>query len=124
MAIKHRKLKLTGQRTKWVQGRDVNLRGTPTRMNPQTMNVIAGEVVVMFDKMQSDVYNQLTRLFKTPTAKNSIQETEQVQSLVDAGMVTVAMDASISAQAIELTNKLVTKWTDRFNLSVIAGLTE
>lgn len=115
MPIKHRKLKLTGQRTKWVQGREVSLRGTPTRMNPQTMNSIADEVIVMFDKMQADVYSQLTRLFKTPTAKNSIVETERVDSLDNAGMVTTAMDASISSQAIELTNKLVTKWTDRFN---------
>lgn len=116
MPIKHRKLKLTGQRTKWVQGRDANLRGTPTRINPQTVNVIADEVVVMFDKMHKDIYNQVTRLFETPTAKNSIHETEHVQSLEDAGMVSGAgMDASISSQAIELTNKLVTKWTDRFN---------
>lgn len=120
MPIKHRKLKLTGQRTKWVQGREVNLRGTPTRINPQTVNIIADEVVVMFDKMHKDICNQVTRLFETPTAKNSIHETEHVQSLEDAGMVSgvvsgEGMDASISSQAIALTNKLVTKWTDRFN---------
>ncbi len=116
MAIKHRKLKLTGQRTKWVQGRDVNLRGTPTRINPQNVNTMAAPVVEMFEKMHKDIYSQITKLFKTPTAKNSIQKTEQVKSLEDAGMVTgKAMDSSISEQAILLTNKLVTKWTDRFN---------
>lgn len=120
MAVKHRKLKLTGQRTKWVQGRDVNLRGTPTRINPQNVNAMAAPVTEMFDKMHKDVYSQITRLFETSTAKNSIQKTEQVKSLEDAGMVTgtaissVAMDASISEQAIKLTNKLVDKWTKRF----------
>lgn len=120
MPIKHRRLKLSGQRTKWLQGRDTTLRGTPTRINPQTVNLLADEVVQMVDKMHKDVSSQLTKLFATPTAKNSIQKTEQVKSLVDAGMVSgavsgAAMDASISDRAIALTNKLVSKWTDRFN---------
>ncbi len=114
MAIKHKKLKLSGQRTKWLQGRDTTLRGTPTRINPQTVNLLADEVVLMVDKMHKDVSSQLTKLFDTPTAKNSIQKTEQVKSLVDAGMVSTAMDASISSRAIALTDKLVSKWTDRF----------
>lgn len=115
MAIKHRKLKLTGQRTKWLQGRDTTLRGTPTRINPQEVNSLANEVVNMVDKMHKDVSSQLTKLFDTSTAKNSIQKTEKVKSLEDAGMVSTAMDASISFRAIALTDKLVTKWTERFN---------
>lgn len=116
MAIKHRKIKLSGQRTKWLQGRDTTLRGTPTRINPQTVNLLADEVVKMVEKMHKDVESQLTRLFATPTARNSIQATEIVKSLIDAGMATgSAMDASISSRAIALTDKLVSKWSDRFN---------
>ena len=115
MAIKHKKLKLSGQRTVWLKGRDTTLRGTPTRINPQTVNLLADEVVQMVDKMHKDVSSQLIKLFDTPTAKNSIQKTEQVKSLDDAGMVSTAMDASISSRAIALTDKLVTKWTERFN---------
>ena len=115
MAIKHKKLKLSGQRAKWLQGRETTLRGTPTRINPQTVNLLADEVVKMVDKMHKDVDSQLTRLFATPTARNSIQKTERVDSLIDDGMVSgAAMDASISSLAIELTNKLVLKWTKRF----------
>ncbi len=110
--VKHKKLKLSGQRTKWVKGRDVTLRGEPTRMNPQTVNAFANEVTSMVDKMHNDVSSQLVRLFDTPTAKNSIQTTERVASLEEAGAV---MDASISSQAIALTNKLVKKWTKRFD---------
>lgn len=113
--IKHRKLKLTGQRTKWLQGRETTLRGTPTKINPQTVNLYADEVAAMVDKMHKDVSGQINRLFATPTAKNSIQKTEGVASLEDAGMVSAAMDASISSLAIALTNKLVDKWTKRFN---------
>ena len=76
---------------------------------------MADEVVQMVGKMHKDVSSQLTRLFATPTAKNSIQKTEKVESLIDAGMVSgTAMDASISSRAIYLTDKLVTKWTERF----------
>ena len=113
--IKHRKLKLTGQRTKWLKGRDTKLRGEPTRINPQIVNHYASEVTDLFDKMSLDVSNQLKRLFATPTAKNSIQKTEPVASLEDAGMVSTASDASISSEAIALTNKLVKKWTKRFD---------
>jgi len=116
MPVKHRKLKLSGQRTKWLKGRDTTLRGTPTRINPQTVNLLAGEVVKMVDKMNLDVSSQLTKLFASPTAKNSIQKTDKVDSLVDAGMVSgSAMDASISSRAIALTDKLVSKWSERFN---------
>ena len=113
--VKHRKLKLTGQRTKWLKGRETTLRGTPTRINPQAVNLYADEVAVMVDKMHKDVSGQLNKLFATPAAKNSIQKTEEVASLEDAGMVSAAMDASISSMAIALTNKLVAKWTKRFS---------
>ena len=115
MALKHRKLKLSGARTKWLKGRNTMLRGTPTRINPQTVNLLAADVVEMFDKMHLDIRNQLSRLFASPTAKNSIQKTEKVASLEAAGMVSgEAMDASISSLAIALTNKLSSKWTKRF----------
>ena len=116
MPIKHKKLKLSGQRTKWLQGRDATLRGTPTRLNPQTINVLANEVVKMVDKMHLDISSQLEKLFSSTTAKNSIQKTEKVASLEKAGMISgAAMDASISSKAISLTDKLVSKWTKRFN---------
>ncbi len=120
MAIKHSKLKLSGQRTKWVQGRDVSLKGTPTRINPQEVNAIAKEVTALVERMNADLTSQITRLFETSTAKKSIQKTDEVASLEEAGMVStasdgVAMDASISSLAIVLTNKLVAKWTKRFD---------
>lgn len=116
MAIKHSKLKLSGQRTKWVQGRDVSLKGSPTRINPQEVNAIAKEVTALVDRMNDDLTSQITRLFETSTAKKSIQKTDEVASLGDAGMVSsVAMDASISSLSIALTNKLVAKWTKRFD---------
>jgi len=120
MAIKHSKLKLSGQRTKWVQGRDVSLRGAPTRINPQEVNAIASEVTKLVDRMNDDLTSQITRLFKTSAAKKAIQKTDEVASLEEAGMVStasdgVAMDASISSLSIALTNKLVAKWTKRFN---------
>ena len=121
MAIKHSKLKLSGQRAKWVQGRDVSLKGSPTRINPQEVNAIAKEVTALVDRMNDDLTSQITRLFETPTAKKSIQKTDEVASLEEAGMVSgsamdgVAMDASISSLSIALTNKLVAKWTKRFD---------
>ncbi len=116
MAIKHKKLKLSGKRTKWVEGRDTQLRGTPTRINPQDVNAIASEVTYLVERMNDDLTSQITRLFETPTAKKSIQKTDDVASLEKAGMVGgSAMDASISAMAITLTNKLVKKWTKRFD---------
>jgi hypothetical protein len=93
MPIKHRKLKLSADRVKWLKGRDTSLRGTPTRINPQVVNTLAGDVVKMVDKMNLDVSNQLNRLFATPAAKNSIQKTEKVASLEKIGMVPgAAMD--------------------------------
>jgi uncharacterized protein with gpF-like domain len=116
MAIKHRKLKLSASRVKWLQGRDTTLRGTPTRINPQTVNLLADDVVKMVDKMYKDISGQLEKLFASPTAKNSIQTTDKVASLEEAGMVSgAAMDASISSRAIALTDKLVSKWTKRFS---------
>ncbi len=116
MAIKHSKLKLSGQRTKWVKGRDVSLKGAPTRINPQEVNAIAKEVTELVDRMNADLTSQITRLFETPTAKKSIQKTDEVASLEEAGVVSgVAMDTSISAMSIALTNKLVAKWTKRFD---------
>ena len=112
MPIKHKKLKLAGRRTKWLKGRSTTLRGDPTRINPQTVNRFAAEVTDMVDKMHRDVSGQLERLFRSSMAKNSIQKTEKVESLETAG---VAMDASISSRAIELTDKLVAKWTARFS---------
>lgn len=124
MAIKHKKLKLSSKRTKWVEGRDTQLRGTPTRINPQDVNAMASEVSELVDRMNDDLTSQITRLFETPTAKKSIQKTDEVASLEKAGMVDPAandsvngsaMDASISAMSITLTNKLVKKWTARFD---------
>lgn len=116
MAIKHKKLQLTGQRTKWVQGRDTALRGTPTRINPQEVNAMALEVTKLVERMNDDLTSQITRLFDTSTAKKSIQKTDEVASLEKAGVVQgSAMDASISSMAIALTNKLVKKWTKRFD---------
>lgn len=111
MAIKHRKLKLSGQRTKWVQGRDTTLRGEPVRLNPQTAEEYAKQVTDLIYRMHIDVSGQVERLFDKPIAKQAIQKTDEVASLEEAGAV---MDASISSEAISLTNKLVSKWTKRF----------
>lgn len=116
MAIKHRKMTLSGQRKKWVEGRDTTLRGSPVRVNPQTVNLFALEVTKIIDEMYDDISGQVERLFDKPVAKNSIQTTSEVKGLVNAGAVNsgAAMDASISSLAIALTNKLSLKWTKRF----------
>ena len=111
MAIKHKKLKLSGQRTKWVQGRDTTLRGEPVRLNPRIADQYAGEVAAMVSDMHLDISGQVEKLFSNPIAKTAVQKTEEVASLVDAKAV---MDASISSMAIELTNKLTGKWIKRF----------
>lgn len=111
MAVKHRKLKLSGQRTKWVANRDTTLLGGATRLNPRTAEEYAKEVTELVYKMHLDVSGQVERLFSKPVAKQAIQKTEESASLVEAGAV---MDASISVEAIALTNKLVEKWTKRF----------
>ena len=116
MVIKHRKMTLSGQRKKWVDGRDTTLRGSPVRVNPQTVNLFALEVTKIIDEMYDDISGQVERLFDKPVAKNSIQTTTEVKGLIDAGAVNsgTAMDASISSLAIALTNKLSLKWTNRF----------
>lgn len=103
MAVKHRKLKLSGQRTKWVQGRDTTLRGEPVRLNPRTAEQYADEVAKMVRAMHLDISGQVERLFSKPVAKKAVQKTDEV-----------AMDASISSMAVALTNKLADKWTKRF----------
>lgn len=107
MAVKHRKLKLSGQRTKWVQGRDTTLRGEPVRLNPRTAEQYADEVAKMVRAMHLDISGQVERLFSKPVAKTAIQKT-------DSPDIVGAMDASISSMAISLTNKLADKWTKRF----------
>lgn len=111
MAIKHKKLKLSGQRTKRVQGRDTTLRGEPVRLNPRIADQYAGEVAAMVRDMHLDISGQVEKLFAKPIAKTAVQKTDEVASLVEAGAV---MDASISSMAIELTNKLAGKWIKRF----------
>jgi uncharacterized protein with gpF-like domain len=111
MAIKHKKLKLSGQRTKWVQGRDTTLRGEPVRLNPRIADQYAEEVAAMVRDMHLDISGQVEKLFAKPIAKTAVQKTEEVASLVEAGAV---MDASISSMAIKLTNKLAGKWIKRF----------
>lgn len=111
MAVKHRKMKLSGQRTKWVQGRDTTLRGEPVRLNPRTAEQYAGEVARMVRAMHLDISGQVERLFAKPIAKEAVQKTDEVASLLGAGAV---MDASISSTAAALTNKLASKWIKRF----------
>jgi uncharacterized protein with gpF-like domain len=112
MAVKHRKMTLSGQRTKWVQGRDTTLRGEPVRLNPRTAEQYADEVAKMVRAMHLDISGQVEALFAKPIAKTAVQKTNEIDSLVDAGAV---MDASISSDAMALTNKLADKWIRRFN---------
>ena len=96
--IKHRKLKLSAARQKYVKNRTTTLNGEPIRMNPRTADRYALEAEKEVRKMHLDVSSQVEKLFNSSTAKKS-----------------VAMDASISSQARILMNKLIDKWTKRFN---------
>jgi len=103
MAVKHRKMTLSGQRKKWVEGRDTTLRGEPVRLNPRTAEQYADEVVKMVRAMHLDISSQVENLFTKPVAKTAVQKTDDV-----------AMDASISSEAVALTDKLASKWIKRF----------
>jgi SPP1 gp7 family putative phage head morphogenesis protein len=100
--IKHRKFKLSFKlsesRQKYVKNRTTTLNGEPVRMNPRTADRYALKVEKEVRKMHLDVSGKVEKLFDSSTAKKS-----------------VAMDASISSQARILMNKLIDKWTKRFN---------
>ena len=133
--LKHRKFKLSDSKAKWARNRDTTLQGEPVRLNPRTAEQYADEVTKEIRKMHLDVSSQLNALFASATAKNSIQKTERValDGALDGAVVAgvaldslpasqvtvlhngVAMDASISSMARILTNKLIDKWTKRFN---------
>lgn len=106
MAVKHRKMTLSGQRKKWAEGRDTTLRGEPVRLNPRTAEQYADEVVKMVHAMHLDISSQVEKLFAKPVAKTAVQKTDDVA--MDA------MDASISSMAVALTDKLANKWIKRF----------
>ena len=110
MATKHRKLKLSDKRKKWVSSRDTSIKGDPVKVNETMVRRQAMEVSNLVEKMHRDVSGQINRLFAKPVAKSSIKKTERVSELDEAGMVeSSAMDASISAEASALTSKLVEK---------------
>jgi SPP1 gp7 family putative phage head morphogenesis protein len=79
------------------------MHGLPMRINTQTVELYANEVVKEVYKMHLDVSSQIESLFKSD-GKKAIQKTENI-----------ALDASISSLARMLTNKLVDKWSKRFN---------
>jgi uncharacterized protein with gpF-like domain len=106
MAKKNRKFKLSDKRKKYVKNRDVTLQGKPIRANPRAVEREAYKVEMEVRKMHLDMSSQIEALFKSSTAKQSIEAQE---------VTTVAMDASISSAARVLTNKLVNKWTETFN---------
>lgn len=112
MAVKHRKMTLSGQRKKWVEGRDTTLRGEPVRLNPRTAEQYADEVVKMVRSMHLDISSQVEKLFAKPVAKTAVQATEVVS--MDAMDAMDAMDESISSMAVALTDKLAYKWIKRF----------
>ena len=74
------------------------------RMNARTAGRYAYEVQKEVRKMHLDCSKQINNLFATSVAENSIQKT-----------TALAMDASISSLSRMLTNKLIAKWTKRFN---------
>ncbi len=134
MAVKHRKMTLSGQRKKWVEGRDTTLRGEPVRLNPRTAEQYADEVVKMVRAMHLDISSQVEKLFTKPVAKTAVQKTEVIsmdglpeymrKKMSGVGTKTssdwlvtidgIATDASISSMAVALTGKLANKWIQRF----------
>jgi len=118
-----RKFKLSEKRQKYVKNRDTTLQGEPMRANPRAVDREARKVEMEVRKMHLDLTSQIEALFKSATAKESIQKTEA--AAMDGQATTKhdwvvridgqAMDASISSEARILTNKLVNKWTKRFN---------
>ena len=97
MKSKPRKIRLTDKRKNWAESRNATLKGTPLKPNERSMQRDVGKVESEFDKMARDVSREVTKLFNSNLAKES-----------------VAMDASISSQLNIIMNALEKKWNKRF----------
>lgn len=97
MKSKPRKIRLTDKRKSWAESRNATLKGTPLKPNERSMQRDVGKVESEFDKMARDVSREVTKLFNSNLAKES-----------------VAMDASISSQLNIIMNALEKKWNKRF----------
>jgi hypothetical protein len=94
-----RKFKLSDKRQSYTDNRDGILIGEPMRPNARYIQRQSDEVVKMVERMEKDVAKAVKALFKTGLAKES-----------------VAMDASITSQAIILLNTKAKEWQKKFNI--------
>jgi SPP1 gp7 family putative phage head morphogenesis protein len=96
---------LTKQKAKWVQGRNVALRGHDLRYNASQQEKYLRSLNRLVDEMTSEVKKQLVSLFKGQTADQFFTQQQEAS----------AMDASIASQARILMNALTDKFLQLFS---------
>lgn len=98
MMAKKRRIAFTDKRKQWAESREATLKGDPLKPNEKSMQREVDRVDGILNLMARDVTRQVTKLYTSGLAKES-----------------VAMDASLSAQTSILMNALAKKWEKRFN---------
>ncbi len=101
-------LPLTKKKSKWVENRNVILRGQQLNYNVSLQKKYILELKKMIKKMVDETDKELKKLFNGEIADDFFDNQEDVSK--------VAMDASISSQARILTNYLMNKFTKLFSL--------
>ena len=101
-------LPLTKKKSKWVENRNVILRGQQLNYNVSLQRKYALELKKMIRKMIDETNKQLSKLFNGEIADDFFNEQEKSAK--------IAMDASISSQARILTNYLMNKFNKLFSL--------
>lgn len=101
-------LPLTKKKSKWVENRNVILRGEQLNYNASLQKKYALELKKMTKKMIDETKKQLKKLFSGEIADDFFENQEEESK--------IAMDASISSQARILTNYLLNKFNKLFSL--------
>jgi SPP1 gp7 family putative phage head morphogenesis protein len=100
-------LPLTKKKNKWVENRNVILRGQQLNYNASLQRKYTLELKKMTKKMIDETNKQLKKLFNGEIADDFFSQQENIQK--------IAMDASISSQARILTNYLLSKFNKLFS---------
>jgi SPP1 gp7 family putative phage head morphogenesis protein len=101
-------LTLTKKKSKWVENRNVILRGQQLNYNVSIQRKYTLELKKMVKKMVYETNNQLKKLFKGEIADDFFDDQKEISK--------ITMDASISSQARILTNYLMNKFNKLFSL--------
>jgi SPP1 gp7 family putative phage head morphogenesis protein len=96
---------LTKAKAKWAKGRDVTLRGYPLIVNASLQAKYVSALRQLTLQMTQETQKQVMKLFNGELADDYFTEQKEA----------AAMDATISAQAKKLMNKLTAKFTQLFN---------